>query len=106
MALLMFSQAFTGALFLSFSDTIFTNSLKTLIPKYAPSVNPQTVIDAGATGFRTLVKEEELGGVLVAYAKSADRVFYLTAGAAVACFAVGWFMGFKNLRKKNQASKA
>ena len=106
MALVMFSQAFAGALFLSFSDTIFTNSLKTLVPKYAPSVNPQTVINAGATGFRSMMKEAELAGVLVAYAKSVDRVFYLTAGAAVGCFTFGWFMGFEDVRKKNQVSKA
>lgn len=106
MALAVFSQAFAGALFLSFSDTIFTNSLKTLIPEYAPSVNPQTVINAGATGFRTIIKGAELADVLVAYAKSVDRVFYLTAGAAVGCFVSGWFIGFKDIRKKNQVSKA
>ncbi|KAG0650485.1 Efflux pump mlcE [Hyphodiscus hymeniophilus] len=106
MALLMFAQAFGGALMLSFSDTIFTNSLKNLIPKYAPSVNPQTVIDAGATGFRSFIKGEELKGVLVAYAKSVDRVFYLTAGAAVGCFAFGWFMGWKDVRSKKEVSKA
>ena len=43
---------------------------------------------------------------LVAYAKSVDRVFYLTAGAAVGCFVFGWSMGFKDIRKKNQVSKA
>jgi hypothetical protein len=106
MALAMFSQAIAGALFLSFSDTIFTNSLKTLVPKYAPSINPQTVINAGATGFQTVVNRAELAGVLVAYAKSVDRVFYLTAGAAVGCFASGWFMGFKDIRKRKEVSRA
>jgi hypothetical protein len=106
MALVMFSQAFSGALFLSFSDTIFTNSLKTLIPEYAPSVDPQIVINAGATGFRSAIQGAELAGVLVAYAKSVDRVFYLTAGMAVAAFAFGWFMGFKDVRRKKDGSKA
>jgi len=106
MALIMFSQSFVGALFLSFSDTIFTNSLKTLVPKYAPSVDPQTVINAGATGFRTVVDGVQLKGVLVAYAKSLDRVFYLTVGAAVGSFLFGWFMGFKDITKKEQVSKA
>jgi hypothetical protein len=106
MALLMFAQAFAGALFLSFSDTILTNSLKTLIPEYAPSVDAQTIIKAGATGFRSLIKGTELVGVLAAYAKSVDRVLYLTAGATVASFMTGWFMGWKDIRKKNQVSKA
>ncbi|KIM97024.1 hypothetical protein OIDMADRAFT_44464 [Oidiodendron maius Zn] len=106
MALVMFSQSLGGALFLSFSETIFTNSLQTLIPKYAPSVDPQIVINAGATGFRTMIKGADLAGVLVAYAKSVDRVFYLTVGAAVGCFSFAWAMGWKDIRKKKQVSKA
>jgi len=105
MALLIFGQAFAGALFLSFSDTVFTNSLKTLIPKYAPTVDPQTIINAGATGFRKLVQGEERVGVLVAYAKSVDRVFYLITGTTAACFVVGWFMGWKDIRKKEEKKK-
>ncbi|MCJ1399411.1 hypothetical protein MMC11_002613 [Xylographa trunciseda] len=105
-ALVFFSQNFVGALYLTLSDTIFTNSLVTLIPQYAPSVNPQSIINAGATGFRTLINGEELANVLVAYATSIDRVFYLTAGAAVVCFTFGWFLGWKDIRKKDQVSKA
>lgn len=106
MALLMFSQAFVGALFLTFSDTIFTNSLKQLIPKYAPAINPQTIVGAGATGFRSYVQESQLTGVLVAYAKTIDRVFYLAAGASAGCFAFAWAMGWRDIRKKQIVSKA
>lgn len=106
MALVMFAQAFFGALLLSFSDTILTNSLKTLIPEYAPSVDAQTIINAGATGFRSIIKGADLVGVIAAYAKSVDRVFYLTAGAAVGSFMSGWFMGWKDIRKKKEVSKA
>lgn len=102
----MFSQTFAGALFLSFSDTIFTNSLSTLIPTYAPSVDPQTIINAGATDFRTYVSESQLGGVLLAYAKSVDRVFYLTTGMACGCFFFSFFMGWKDIRTKKSVSKA
>ncbi|KAL9063634.1 MAG: hypothetical protein Q9157_008152 [Trypethelium eluteriae] len=106
MALVVFSQSFCGALFLSLCEVIFTNSLKTLIPEYAPSVDPQTIISAGATGFRANVGAADLPNLLVAYAKSVDRVFYLTAGAAVGCFVFGWGMGWKDIRKKKDVSKA
>ena len=106
MALLMFSQTFGGALYLSFSDTIFTNSLKTLIPTYAPSVSADTVINAGANGFRRLISSNNLANVLVAYAKSVDRVFYLTASAGVCCFIFSWGMGWKDIRKKAEVSMA
>ena len=105
MALLGFSQTFGGALFLSFSDTIFTNSLKSLIPTYASGVDPEAVIAAGATGFRNMISGKDLANVLVAYAKSVDRVFYLTAGAGVGCFVFAWGMGWKDIRKKKENSK-
>lgn len=106
MALIMFSQNFGGALFLSFSETIFTNSLTTLIPEYAPSVEPQTVIDAGATGFRGSISSSVFANVLLAYFQSVDRVFYLTAGASVACFIFAWGNGWVDIRKKKEVSKA
>ena len=106
MALIMFSSTFGGALFLSFSDTIFTNSLVTLIAKYAPAVNPQAVVNAGATGFRSVVSGNDLANVLIAYAMSVDRVFYLPAGAAVGCFVFAWGIGWKDIRMKQQVSKA
>jgi hypothetical protein len=106
MALIMFSMSFAGALFLTFCATIFTNSLKSLIPKYASTVDPQVVIDAGATAFRTHISAASLSGVLVAYAKSVDRVFYFTCGAAVSCFIFAWGMGWKDIRRDNKSSKA
>ena len=106
MALVMFSQSMGAALFLSFSSTIFTNSLKTLIPKYAPSVNAQSIIDAGATLSRKDIPGTDLIGVLIAYAKSVDRVFYLTAGMGVGCFVFAWGMGWKDIRKKSEVPKA
>ncbi|KAK9243070.1 major facilitator superfamily domain, general substrate transporter [Lipomyces tetrasporus] len=105
-ALVMFSQTFAGALFLSFSDTIFTNSLSTLVPQYAPNVDPQTIINAGATGFRSDLSGSDLANVVIAYAKSVDRVFYLTTGMACGCFFFSWAMGWKDIRKKNTVSKA
>ena len=102
MALIGFSQTFGGALFLSFSDTIFTNSLESLIHTYASAVDPEAVIAAGATGFRNITAGKDLANVLVAYAKSVDRVFYLTAGAGVSCFVLAWGMGWKDIRKKKK----
>lgn len=104
MAILMFSGSFGGALFLSLSDTIFTNSLKTLIPEYAPSVDPQSVIIAGATGFRAILGGADLANVLLAYAKSVDRVYYLITGATVACFVFSWAIGWKDIRAKSPTS--
>lgn len=106
MSLVMFSSTLGGAIFLTFANTIFTNSLKSEIPKYAPSVDPQAVVDAGATAVKSVVSQGDLAGVLLAYSKAFDRVFYLTAGAAVACFVFAWGMGWKDIRQKKQVGPA
>lgn len=106
MAVTIFSQSFGAATFLSFAETIFSNSFSTLLPQRAPAVNVQTVIDAGATEFRKFVSKTDLVGVLAAYAKSVDRVFYLAAGMGAGCFLFAWGMGWKNLKKKPETSKA
>jgi hypothetical protein len=105
MAILIFSQSFGAAVFLSFAETIFSNSFRKLIPEYAPSVNGQSIIAAGATGFRKIVSGKDLAGVLIAYGKSVDRVFYMAAGMGVGCFVFAWGMGWKDLRKKKEISK-
>ena len=64
MSLLMFSSTLGGALFLSFADTIFTNSLRSLLPKEAPGAKIEAVINAGAYGFRHAVSKADLPGVL------------------------------------------
>ena len=106
MALVTFSQSFGAALFLSFAETIFSNSFGNLLSEYAPSVNAQSVVVVGATGFRSFVSGKDLAGVLIAYAKSIDRIFYLGAGLGAACFVFAWGMGWKDLRKKKEVSKA
>ena len=102
MALVMFSSTLGGALFLSFSQTILTNSLRELIPRHTSSVDAEVIIDAGATGFRALVSKADLPGVLVAYSDSIDRVFYLCAGASVGVFLASFGMGWKNIKAKKE----
>jgi len=100
MSLIVFCQTFGSAIFLSFAETIFSNSLRSELRRYVPSVNPQVVIDAGATAIRNVVSKNELPGVLLAYSESMDRVFYLAAGASVGSFCFAWGMGWKDIRKK------
>ncbi|KAF2259657.1 putative MFS multidrug transporter [Lojkania enalia] len=103
MALTIFSQSFGAAVFLSIAELIFSNSFRALLAKDVPSVDGQRVIEAGATAFRGLVSGSDLGGVLVAYADSIDRVFYMAAAMAAACFVFAFGMGWKSLKKKPAA---
>jgi hypothetical protein len=99
-SLLMFSGMLFGALLLSFSSTIFTQSLRKLIPRQDPGADAQAIIAAGATGFRNTLKPGEIGSILIAYAKSIDRVFYLITALSAVSFFLAFGLGFKDIREK------
>ena len=103
MSLLTFTQTLGGAVLLTCGETIFTTSLRDTIPKYAPGVDPEVVIAAGATGISKVITDPmELARVLVAYSKSIDRVFYLAVACSCAYFLTAWGMGWKDIRKKKE----
>ncbi|KAJ5084609.1 hypothetical protein NUU61_009188 [Penicillium alfredii] len=104
MSILMFSQNFSGAMFLTFTDVILDNGLKSLVPKYAPHANAQAIIAAGATGFRSVVAGRDLAGVLQAYSKSINHVFYMAAALGVCCLIFASGMGWKDVRMKKPAA--
>ncbi|TEA10097.1 Efflux pump mlcE [Colletotrichum sidae] len=99
MATLVFSQTLGGAVFLTVAQLIFSQGLGRNLTKYAPSVDAKTVLAAGGTGFRTVVAEGELDGVVMAYAKSISEVFYLCAALACVVFVLAWGMGWVDIRK-------
>ncbi len=86
-------------MFLSFAQTVFTNSLTRNLHHFAPTVNPEIIFVAGASGFRDVVPKAALPAVILSYSKAVDDVFYLTAGAAAAAFFSCWGMGWKSVKK-------
>ena len=102
MSVFVFCQNFGGAVMVVCSQTIFTNSLRQTIPVYAPSLDAETVIAAGATAMRKIVPGNELGGLLLAYSTSLDRIFYLCASIAVVSLGFSCFMGWTDIRKKEE----
>lgn len=106
MSMLMFSGNFFGAVAVVICQTVYTNSLAELIPAYAPDVDPQVVINAGATKVRDVVSPNQLPEVMTAYAKSIDNIWYLDCGLAAVVFVFGWFLGFQDIRKKMDVRKS
>ena len=104
MTVLVFTSNFAAAVMIVISQTIFTNSLVDLVPKYAPSVDPVTVISAGSTAVRSVVPADMIHGVLRAYATSLDRIFYFSTGVAAPAIVFGWFLGWRDIRKKPAVS--
>jgi len=86
MAILVFSQNFGGALFLSFADLALTTALREGLAKFAPTVNIQAVLSAGASGFRSVIPTSSIEGVVLAYNLAIKREFYIAAALSVATF--------------------
>ncbi|ROW03612.1 hypothetical protein VPNG_07165 [Cytospora leucostoma] len=86
MAFLVWCQYIGPAIFLALYNTVFDTSLKSQLREQASNADAAAIIDAGATGFRSIVEPQDLRGVLRAYTNSLDNVFYLVAGAG----AVSW----------------
>jgi heme A synthase len=108
MAILVFCQLFGGALMLNFAQLAFSNSLLTALQKYAPTVDPATVIAAGATAMRQVIPADQLGGVLKAYDVGLQHVYYLTTGCAAASLFFSLGMGWRKIatKKKTDTSNA
>ncbi|KAK7420979.1 hypothetical protein QQZ08_010152 [Neonectria magnoliae] len=104
-AVLVFSQTFGGAVFVSISNVIFHGQLKSELQDRLPHLDANAIIEAGATGVSKAVSANDLPGALAAYAKGVDAVFYLAVAASCVMFMSAWGMGWKDIRKKTPAKK-
>ncbi|KAI2464009.1 MFS multidrug transporter [Annulohypoxylon bovei var. microspora] len=99
LAILIFTQYFGAALFVTTAQSIFNNSMRTTLFETAPAVDVEKIMAGGATAVRSLVSGQQLDEVLVAYAVSVDRVMYLAAALGALAFGFGCGLGWKDIRK-------
>ncbi|CAK7223719.1 hypothetical protein SBRCBS47491_005303 [Sporothrix bragantina] len=97
--LLSFGQNFGGAIWLTVANSVFDNTLKKQLLQNAPGINPEVVIAAGATAFREVVPAASVPSVILSYANSVDRVFYMAVGLTVASFFCTFGLGWVDIRK-------
>lgn len=100
MALLVFSQTFGGAFFLTVTQTVFANSLSSQLTKDFPGPRASEIIAAGASGIRNVAFGDDLAIVLQAYSDSIDNVFYVGLAVSLSLFVTGWGMGWHDVRTK------
>lgn len=99
MALVSFSQMFGGALFLTFAQTGFSSGMRNTLEKFAPGISALTIEKAGAVGFRAVIPESSVPGVIQSYNDSINQVFYIAVGCGFASFALAWGTGWKSIKK-------
>lgn len=95
----VFFQFFGGAIFLAIGENIFVSSLVKNLHIYAPQVNAQMVVVAGAEGLRKVVEAgPDLQGALLAYNVAITKTFYLTAAGSVAGFICSFGMEWRSVK--------
>lgn len=104
MAIIIFCQNMGGAVFLVAANSIFANGLRKELQKHINEigVNPDIILNTGATTIRSIVSGDRLIVALKCYTTAISHVMYLGIGASVAAFAFGWGLGWVDIRKVKQ----
>ena len=106
---LMFVQMFFGSIFMTVGNAIFQETLRSGIATHVTGIGPEAAIAAGgsAEAVRKLASSgPQLDGLLQAYSSSFSYVFYMLAGTSALSFLVSFGMGWVDINKKKQDSKA
>ncbi|KAK4449641.1 major facilitator superfamily domain-containing protein [Podospora aff. communis PSN243] len=94
MGILVFFGMLGAAIMMALANTIFNQSLRVELTRgFHSATVAQTVIEAGATGFRRVVSQADMRMVINAYSASISRVFYLIAAAGATSVFTSLFMG-------------
>ncbi|TGO46484.1 hypothetical protein BCON_0322g00130 [Botryotinia convoluta] len=100
------SQSFGGAVFVSVGNTILQNQLKA---SYAsgklPGINIQAVLDAGATGFRSVVDADQLPALLEVYNGALQKVFIAAIPVTGLAFISSLFLEWKSVRTQESTEQ-
>jgi MFS family permease len=96
-SLIMFVRFLGSAVFLPVAQNIFVGRLASNLQNL-PGINPAQIIDAGATGFRSLVSDADLPAVLVGYSNAITRSFFVVVGTSCIGLFASFFVEWKSLK--------
>ena len=102
----IFFNSLGGAIAISIAQNIFSNGLKSNLPKYAPGVDPEVVINAGAAYLRKAVTAAQLPGVLLAYMDGLKQAFIISIACGAIATICACFVEWKSVKGKKIAAVA
>lgn len=102
-AMVGFFMTLGASISVSVAQNIFSNSLGRGLSRI-PGLNPQQIIDAGATGTRRVTPPEMLTSVLQAYNDSIMSVFVFSIAAGGLAFLCSLFAGWKSVKSRVKKS--
>ena len=105
-AIAVFFNTLGGAIAVSIAQNIFANTLKQELPKLVPGLDPNIIINAGATHVRDVATAEQLPGVLEAYNRAVTTAFILAIASGGLAFLCSFAMEHKTIKKKEKVAVA
>ena len=99
-AIVTFSQTLTAAVTLALAQTAFTGLLRHGLSIYAPSVNQEAVLAAGATNYVSVIPASARPAVLAAYNYAITHTYFLSAAMAAVTVFTALGMGWTSVKKK------
>lgn len=100
------SQSFGGAIFVSVGNTILQNEVKSSsMSGQLPGIDIQAVLDAGATGFRSVVTADQLPALLEAYNGALQKVFIAAIPVIGLAFISSLFLEWKSVKPQESTEQ-
>lgn len=96
----IFFNSLGGAISISTAQNIFSNTLIKEIPKHAPGVRPEIIVQAGATHIRDVVTPAQLPGVLEAYNIAVTNAYILAIACAGIAFLCSLLYEWRSVKGK------
>ncbi|KIW72591.1 hypothetical protein PV04_00772 [Phialophora macrospora] len=104
--LLMFCQSLGGALFIAVGQSVFSNGLVEGVVKYAPDLDPQFLLNTGATAIRSTLqntgREGELRQAIQAYVYALKDCYRVSLAVSCMAFVASCFLEWKSVKKAKQ----
>lgn len=100
-AIAIFFNSLGGAIAISIAENIFTNTLIKKLELYVPSVNPEVVINAGATHLTDVVTPAQLPGTILSYDIAVTTAFILPIATACLAFFSSLLFEWKSVKGAN-----
>jgi hypothetical protein len=102
-AIMTFCQTFGGAIFVSVSQTVFTNRLRSGILALVPGIRPSIVNEIGATNLSSVIPSEYMDGAREVYNSALVSAWYLATGlfgvSVVGAFGIPWKASLRTVNK-------
>ncbi|KAK4442682.1 major facilitator superfamily domain-containing protein [Podospora aff. communis PSN243] len=105
MSLMFFAQQLGGAIFLSVGQNIFANQLVDDLSGVA-GLNPEVIINTGATDLGKVVPPQDMGLVVEAYSYALTRVFLMSAILSAVKLLGALVVEWKSITKPNRGGSA